>query len=133
MADDKVKMLSIDDILAVQDVQERVVEVPEWGGAVRIRGMTKARREVLVKRATLKHATQFQKAGELDAGYFEMLMLVESVVDPKLEIAHIPLLKEKSVAAIDRISRAVLDLNGLTGWLRGDLEETFSNGSGEDV
>ena len=37
------KILTVEDILTAPDIQEKVVEVPEWGGAVKIKSFTKAR------------------------------------------------------------------------------------------
>lgn len=39
------KLLTRDEILAAADVQEETVQVPEWGGAVRIVGLTGSERD----------------------------------------------------------------------------------------
>jgi hypothetical protein len=41
----KLKPLSRDDILGVQDRRVEVVEVPEWGGTVRVRGLSGSARD----------------------------------------------------------------------------------------
>jgi hypothetical protein len=48
------RILSVEDILTAPDIAEKVVEVPEWGGAVKIRSFTKARQIALRNEAMVK-------------------------------------------------------------------------------
>lgn len=42
-------VLSLDDILAAQDIEFETVAVPEWGGAVRVRSLTGAERDKIIR------------------------------------------------------------------------------------
>jgi hypothetical protein len=112
------KILSVEDILTAPDIQERVVEVPEWGGAVKIKSFTKARQIQL-------RAQAIDPKGEVDSERMELLMFVEGVVEPKFGAEHIDLLKGKSASAMDRVLSAILDLGGLTPERQAEMERDF--------
>jgi hypothetical protein len=112
------KILSVEDILTAPDIQERVVEVPEWGGAVKIRSFTKARQIQLRSQAV-------DSKGEVDSERMELLMFIEGVVEPKFEARHIDLLREKSATAMDKVLSAILDLGGLTPERQAEMERDF--------
>lgn len=117
------RILSVEDILTAPDIQERVVEVPEWGGAVRIKSFTKQRQIQL-------RAQALDQKGEVDSERMELLMFVEGVVEPKFTAQHLDLLKEKSASAMDRVLSAILDLGGLTPEKQAEMERDFRQGSG---
>ncbi len=100
------RILSIEDILAAKDIEERLVQVPEWGGAVKIKTISKGRQQNLRKQATVN--------GEVDPEKLEMLMLAACLTEPAITPAQAEALREKSAAAVDRILREVMGLNGMT-------------------
>lgn len=112
------KILSVEDILTAPDIQERVVEVPEWGGAVKIKSFTKQRQIQL-------RAQAVDGKGEVDSERMELLMFIEGVVEPRFSAQHIDLLKEKSASAMDRVLSAILDLGGLTPERQAEMERDF--------
>ena len=116
------KILSVEDILTAPDIQEKVVEVPEWGGAVKIRSFTKQRQIQLRAQALV--------GGEVDSERMELLMFIEGVVEPKFGVEHIDLLKGKSASAMDRVLGAILELGGMTPEAQNEMERDFRQGSG---
>src|SRR5678815_5108153 len=54
-AEHPAKRLTVADILAANDILEEDIEVPEWGGSLRIRAFTKARQQELRRMATDPH------------------------------------------------------------------------------
>jgi hypothetical protein len=109
--------LTLDRILAVEDLKTRDVAIPEWGGSVTIRMMT---------------------AGERDA--FEAAQAIEPHKDIRARLAvatvcdaegrllfgpeHVAALSAKSGRALDRIFAAAARLNGITA---ADVEELRKN------
>jgi hypothetical protein len=93
-------------ILAAADLPTRDVQVPEWGGAVRIQALTGAAREALGKAA--------QQAG---AGNFQARLVAASVVDEAgqrlFTDADLDALGAKSAAALQRVFDAAQDLNAI--------------------
>ena len=116
------RILSVEDILTAPDIQEKVVEVPEWGGAVKIRSFTKQR--------PIQLRAQAMNGEELDSERMELLMFVEGVVEPQFSADHIDLLKGKSATAMDRVLQAILALGGLTPEAQAGMERDFRQGSG---
>ncbi len=105
-------MLSRDQILASDDVKSAIVDVPEWPdqdgkpGQLRVRSLTAADR---IRIGAIK----------LDGIDPRIAWIVASAVDldgkPLFGADDIPVLMQKSVAAIDRIYKTVAALNGLGG------------------
>ena len=116
------RILSVEDILTAPDIEEKVVEVPEWGGAVKIRSFTKQRQMQLRQ--------QSMKGEELDSEAMELLMFIEGVVEPEFSVSHIELLKGKSATAMDRVLQAILTLGGLTPEAQKEMERDFREGRG---
>lgn len=114
------KILSIEEILASPDLGEKMVDVPEWGGAVKIRGLTKAAQQRLRRQATVN--------GETDPDKLEILLLAECLVEPKITAEQAEQLKEKSAAAIDRILREIMGLAGLTEEAQKQALKSFRTG-----
>jgi hypothetical protein len=104
-----------DEILAIQnDTPSEVVEVPEWGGI-----------KVLVKGFTLGAKDDFlasildKRTQEPDLRAFNVGLLVGCSYDPEtgerlFSEIDVPVLKQKSAAAIDRLIQVGQRLSGLT-------------------
>lgn len=111
------RMLTIDQILNAPDVQEHVMEVPEWGGSVKLRGFTKGQQQHFKRQATIK--------GEINEDRLEMLMFINGVVEPKFSTDQIELLREKSFGVVERILAEILKLSGLSATAVKDAERNF--------
>ena len=99
------RILSVEQILTANDIVERTVEVPQWGGAVRIRGLTKGQHQLLRKKASLR--------GQVDTDRLEMLLFADSVIEPRFTLEQVNQLKDKAAAPFETVLRAVLEANGL--------------------
>ena len=97
--------LTLEDIENAPDVPEEDVDVPEWGGKVRVRGFTKD-----VEMACREEARDAD--GDVDRGKLEMLFLVHGIVNPPLTPSSLTMLSQKSSAACNRVLRTVMRLNG---------------------
>lgn len=115
----QVRRLTLDDISAADDLPTCLVHVPEWGGEVEIKAMTKAVQQRLREEATV--------CGEINNERLELLMVVRGVIDPPLTEEHYELLRGKSARAVDRINKAILQLNGMTPEEVTAAEKTFPN------
>ncbi len=105
MATQQRKILSVDDILAAADLAEETVDVPEWGGAVKVKGLTRAQVYELREKSKV--------AGKFDAARADMLTLLAGIVEPKFTEDQGPILMRKSAAATERISSAIGRLSGM--------------------
>ena len=91
-----VRMLTVEDILAADDIAEAVIEVPEWGGSVRIRAFSKAVEQRL--------RTESGGATDFDTDRFEMLLFIEGVVDPKFTVEQLDALKAQTAKLKTRLA-----------------------------
>jgi hypothetical protein len=102
----KRRVLSAQEILTVQDIPVVEVNVPEWGGIVRIRGISG------------EEATQFAESQGKGKGDSLAKMVALAVVDEDgnrlFQDSDIPALKRKSMRAMLRIQAVALDINGLS-------------------
>ncbi|URF02969.1 phage tail assembly chaperone [Cupriavidus campinensis] len=95
-------------ILAAADLKTEDVEVPEWGGSVRVAVMSGLARDNWISR---------QGDGKVPYSVFTARVLVSTVVDedgqPVFDEADIETLRGKNQAAMDRVLAVALRLNGL--------------------
>ncbi len=106
-------LLSKEAILAAQDVVTEVVEVPEWGGSVRVRGLTGAERDAFEGETIQRNGRDVKT----NTRNLRARLVVLSVVDEtgaRLFAFHdIEALGEKSARALDRIFAVAMRLSGL--------------------
>lgn len=110
-------ILSVEDVLAKDDLPERTIEVPEWGGAVKVRAISKGVYTDIQKAATVD--------GQIDELKLELGLLVAGLVEPKFTPDQIGELQGKSVAAIDRIVAEVVEISGLSVRAVAAIEAAF--------
>jgi hypothetical protein len=105
-------ILSADEIFAAKDIEERTVDVPQWGGAVRIRTFSKRQATDMSKRATVKDRHTGKES--VDNDRLEALLFAEGIIEPKFTVDDYEQLQEKSAVAISVILRAIMDASGLS-------------------
>jgi hypothetical protein len=117
-------LLSADDVLAADDRRYDIVDVPEWGGKVRIRSLSAAE--------ALEWADKNEKAPNT-AGV-RMVLISACDGDGKLIFTdrHIEALKGRSNKAMKRLVQRALDLNGFSDDEKAKMAaEQAKNDSGE--
>lgn len=117
--------LTREQIISAADLDYAEVDVPEWGGAVRLRawdGATRDRFDAM--------ALQARERGQQMPHQLRAWIAAMSICDERGELmfsdADIAALARKSARALDRIVEAALRLNGLTA----DALEAEKKGSG---
>jgi hypothetical protein len=103
-------MLTREAILGAQDLKTVDVEVPEWGGTVRVRVMTAADRNAF-------GASIVMEDGKTDHAQYAVKMLVRCLVgedgQPLFTTADLEALNQKSALALKRVFDAADALNAL--------------------
>ena len=125
-------LLSRDAILAAPDIETEDVHVPEWGGTVRVRGLTAKQRDtfeagLLVTKGQGRNATQAVSLANARARLVA-LSVVDADGAPLFTTADLFALGEKSGAAIDRVFAVASRLSGIGD---ADMEELTGNSSGQ--
>jgi hypothetical protein len=99
-------LLKREAILAANDVEVRDVEVPEWGGAIRVRSMTVAERNEFAARAG--------KESNISVGTWLVSRLaIDEEGNPVFKPEDVAALEAKNAKALDRLVSAVLQLNSV--------------------
>ena len=116
--------------LNAKDVKTELVEIPEWGATVEVRGFTLGERLEFLQRVAPN--------GEVNRDHYLPELVIASVFDPDtgqkvFEPADRDMLKTKSAAAVDRITSVANRLSGIgedeAQKVEQDLEETPTDGS----
>ena len=120
-------LLSKTAILTANDLQTEDVEVPEWGGAVRVRSFTGRERDAF-------EASMVRGEGrdrKVDLTNMRARLVGLTVIDETgqrlFTDGEVDLLGAKSGAALDRVFAIAQKLNGLSG---ADVEELSKNSNG---
>lgn len=107
-------LLSKDQILSADDLPFRDVDVPEWGGTVRVRTMTGGERDAF-------EASLYEKEGDdlvYKREHFRAKLLSRCIVDEKgtllFSAKEIEKLSGKSARALNRLFDAAQELNAIS-------------------
>jgi hypothetical protein len=117
-----VALLSKGQILDAEDLTTEDVEVPEWGGTVRVRSLTGTERDKFETDMVDKHG-KATKLGDIRAR-LAALCMVDAKGQRLFSDAEAHALGKKSGAALERVSSVAMRLAGLT---QDDVEELAGN------
>lgn len=99
-------ILTAEAVAAAKDYEETLVQVPEWGGEVKVRTLSMGARYEMNKRAV--------KDGKVDNAIFTSATLEFGVVEPKLTRDQAEkIVAERADAPIQRIVDEIWRLSGL--------------------
>lgn len=115
--------LNREQIFSCPDVMEREVEVPEWGGSVLLRTLTKAK-QVSVRKQAMNN-------GQLDDERLEVFLFIAGVIDPVFTPEDYEALRAKSAAAMDRVLTEIYRGSGMTKEEGARIERAFPDGASE--
>jgi hypothetical protein len=108
------KILTKSEILECQDMRIKVVEVPEWGGSVRLRSLTGAERDAF--EATLVKEVDGKRAPDMEN--LRAKLLAATIVDEDdrqiFNAYDLAALGRKSAVALDRVFAVAQRLNGMS-------------------
>ena len=113
-------------ILSASDIQEEIVDVPEWGVQVLVRGMTGAQRAAYLEAAA--------PGGRANIANAYALLVITCALDPAtrqpiFEMADRDALMAKSGRALERIAMAAMRLSGLTQAALAEAEKASAEAS----
>lgn len=123
------KLLSKAAILDAVDRKTEDVEVPEWGGAVRLRTISGAERDQF--EASVRSAN-----GKMNLNNVRARLVALACIDEKGErlfsSGDVAALGEKSAVALDRVFDVAMQLAGMRAEDVEELTENFTNGQSDD-
>lgn len=102
-------ILTKEQIAAADDIEERTVNVPQWGGEIRVRSLSLE--QISDIRA---HAVKTVRGKEeIDAKLQMAGLLCEGIVEPEYDFEEAKRLMKKSAAATSIVVQAINELSGL--------------------
>lgn len=130
-------LLTASDILEADDIRSEYVEVPEWGGTVKIQGLTGEQRNRV---GALMRAESKKTSEEEALSYFQMRIAAASMVDEDgkrvFSQNDVAKLAKKSAAAIQRVYDVAAKLSGIgdeeVEKAKAELKGTRNDDSGID-
>lgn len=125
-------LLTRDQIRAAQDVVHETVEVPEWGGSVRVKALNGAERDAFEASLTQQKGKQFKMNMQNVRARLARLTCVDEKGAPIFQPSDEHWLGEKSAAALDRVFDVAMRLAGMRDQDIEELTENFTSGQSED-
>ncbi len=120
MSEKKAEVGMLDDaatIFSMEDRPVKIVDVPEWGCKVRVRGMSAGQRVLFSEGMPMKPAKEAGKPEEVDGVLFKPYLLTYTIVgangNPIFKPQDYKKLMERNVAAIDRLYTVAESLCGM--------------------
>jgi len=113
-----------DKILAAEDIQSEIVDVPEWGVTVEVRGMNGADRSRILEMASASDD------GRIGIGTMYVETVIASTYDPDtgervFSAADRDMLMGKSAAAIDRLASVGMRLSAMDAEAQDNAKRRF--------
>jgi hypothetical protein len=101
-----------DTYLSLEEILERAlaqddIEIPEWGGMVRVRAITSG------ELGRAQRAATNPRNGETDSVKLQALVAEAGLVEPKLTPGQYKALLTKEIGPLSRIGERILELSGL--------------------
>lgn len=125
-------LLTAAEILAADDLPTEDVEVPEWGGTVRVRALTGAERDAL-EASVVEQKGRKTKTNLKD---FRAKLVARSVVNEAGQLAFsesdIRALSQKNAGALDRVASVASKLSGMSEEDVEELTEGFDGDPSEE-
>jgi hypothetical protein len=100
----KLPLLSADDLAKVLDLEERVLDVEEWNGSVKLRAFTIDERDKILAQCTEKDGAA------PDGKQLIRLLVVHGVVEPRFTMEQV---SKMAFVVVERIAKEVMELNGM--------------------
>lgn len=123
--------LSRDAILGADDRRYEIVEVPEWGGAVKLRSLTGAERDDFEARSLVGKADNQRVNYRNMRARLIALTAVDEHDAPLFQASDVLKLGSKSAAALDRLFDVARHLSGIGDDDVQELEEGFDDAQSE--
>lgn len=127
-------LLSVQQIFDAQDFETKDVEVPEWGGTVRIKTLSASERDEFETSTvkTNKAGRQEQNLENFRARYVALCAINEDGSPLFKNRQEVKILGNKSAKALDRVFAAATELNRMTEEDVEELTQDFDKDPDED-
>lgn len=115
--------LTKEQILAAHDIVTETVNVPEWGGEVRVRGLSAAERDQFEDRIVKREGKRSRVILTDIRARLTAICMVDEAGGRLFSEAEVAALTQKSAAALQRVFEVAQRLSGLTDQDAEELEK----------
>ena len=119
-------------ILAAKDIETETVAVPEWGGEVRVRGLSAAERDGFEEQVVKREGKRTRVILKDVRAKLAALCMVDEDGVRMFSDAEVGELTRKSAAALERVFKVAQRLSGITDDDVEELEKNSESGPAED-
>lgn len=126
------KLLTRDQIQAKQDAVFENVDVPEWGGSVRVKALSGAERDAFEASLTQQKGKKIRMQMQNVRARLARLTCVDEDGKPIFQASDENWLGGKSAAALDRVFDVAMRLGGMRDEDIEELAENFTEDQSED-
>lgn len=123
-------LLTKEQIWAADDLKWEDVQVPEWGGAVRVKTLTGAERDQYEADSVKMEGNRRKMVGNLRARLVALCVINEDGT-PMFTRADVMKLGQKSAPALDRVFEVAARLNAMSDEDMDDLAGNSESGQNE--
>lgn len=123
-------LLSRDAILGASDIKTEDVRVPEWGGTVRVKGLTAAQRDVFETQVVSMRGKDVSVNMAGIRAKIASMSLVDDEGNKLFTEKDVKALGEKSGAALDRVFEVCTRLSGIG---EDDVDELAGNSEADQT
>lgn len=123
---EEIRFLTAEDILTADDLAEKIVDVPEWKGRLKVKAFSRGKLHEVRRAASKPNG----KGGtEIDEQALDVMMFIYGVIGPDgtplFQPEHFALLSEKSAAGMQRVLKEIMALSGLGEDAVKEADEAF--------
>ena len=104
------EILTVDQILAADDLLTETLEVPAWGGALKVRGLTASEKNSLAK---ISRSGSGGNVVTIDTMKAQFAVVQMGVVTPKIGIELYEPMMNRSASAIGLVYDKIIELSGM--------------------
>ena len=127
-----ISLLDHDAILAAPDIEYEIVKVPEWGGQVRVKGLTGTERDAWEASLLIGRG----RAQKVDMSDIRAKLCARTIVDMEgnrvFKDNEVNKLGQKSAAALDRVYSVATRLSKISSEDIDELAKNSDEGHSED-
>jgi hypothetical protein len=124
-------ILSRDQILNADDLTTEDVDVPEWGGQVRVKGLTGEERDRYEAGVIGENTKNKRRNLSNLRARLVSLAVIDGEGQRLFKRSDIPALGRKSAAALDRVFEKAMELSGMRDEDIDELTENFTDDQSE--
>jgi hypothetical protein len=119
-------VVSAEELLGKATLREEYINVPEWGGRIKVRELSMGAYQDVQEKST-------DTRGLLDESKLQAYLVIAGIAEPDLGDDAYEWVRGQSMRAVNRVLERVMALSGIGSTAIEDAEAMFPEASGDDL